>query len=143
MKKIFIVCTLLLSTSNSFADDWFKINETDESRFYINIPSISETNYLGKNVVKAWIKDLIYNDLTKDGLSVGDYTMTLSYSNCDDKTVGIKSQTQYKAGKVFGNQINNSYVTMKDVIPNTIGESILAYSCEGLRLKNSSQDNEQ
>ncbi|MBJ9481156.1 surface-adhesin E family protein [Acinetobacter baumannii] len=143
MKKIFITCALLTVATNSIADDWFKINETDESKYYINIPSIAATNSYGKNVVKAWVKDLIYNDLTKDGLSVGDYSMILFYSNCNDNTVGIKSQTHYKNGKIFGTQLNNSYVNMRDVIPNTIGESILAYSCEGLRLKNEGKGSEQ
>lgn len=46
--------------------------------------------------------------------------MTLFYNNCDDKTIGIKSMTHYKNGKVFGTQLNNSYVNMNDVIPNTI-----------------------
>ncbi|WP_335954013.1 surface-adhesin E family protein [Acinetobacter higginsii] len=135
MKNLFILCLLIATSSHSFADDWFQINETDESKFYINVPSISETNSYGKKVVKAWIKDVIYNDLTKDGLSVGDNTMSLFYSNCEDNTVGIKSITQYKNGKVFGSQISNSYVNMKDVIPNSIGQSILTYSCEGMRIK--------
>ncbi|MBJ8506551.1 hypothetical protein I6M96_16295 [Acinetobacter seifertii] len=142
MKKLFIACAFLVIATHSLANDWYKINETDESKYYINLPSISETNIYGRKVVKAWVKDLIYNDLTKDGLSVGDYTMSLFYSNCDDSTLGIKSLTQYKNGKVFGNQLNNSYVNMKDVIPNSIGESILNYSCEGMRLKNSSKDTE-
>lgn len=55
MKKIFIACALLVIAIHSLADEWFKINETDESRYYINIPSISETKSYGE-FVRSWIK---------------------------------------------------------------------------------------
>lgn len=129
---IFIICPVIGNTS----DDWFYMGKTNESKYYINIPSISEFNEYGSKLVKSWIKEEIYNDITKDGLTVGDHTMFLYQLDCKNNKIGLKSMTSYKGNKPFGIPTNKSYVEMRDVIPESIGQSILAYSCEGLRIKN-------
>lgn len=136
MKKLLVAIIVFIQTVQIYAnEDWFKIGGNDEANFYINMRSISEFKLYGKPVVKAWIKREIYNDISKDGLSVGDYNMVMYYSNCEEKTLGVKSLTDYKKGKVFGASNNYSYVEMKDVIPDSIGEAILAYSCTGNEIK--------
>ena len=136
MNKIFLAISLFLVSKGVLAsDDWFLMGSTQESRYYINMPSISESTEYGKTIVKSWIKIQIYNDLTKDGLSVGDYSLMLYQVNCNENTIGLKTSTSYKAGKPYGSQINKSFVQMNDVIPESIGQDILAYTCEGNKIK--------
>lgn len=136
MNKTYLALSLFLVCTPTFAsDDWFLMGNTKESKYYINMPSISETREYGKTIVKSWIKIQIFNDLTKDGLSVGDYTLMLYQVNCNENTIGVKTSTSYKDGKPYGSQINKTYVQMNDVIPESIGQSILAYSCEGNSIK--------
>lgn len=138
MKKIIYFFTLILISNSIFAnEEWFEMGRTDESRYYLNVPSVKETNVYGKSVVQSWVKMVIFNDISKDGLSVGDYSMLLYQSNCDEETLGIKSITDYKKDRVFGRPTSNSYVQMKDVLPNSIGKAILEYSCAALEYKKS------
>lgn len=142
MKKfIFAMSIFLCSVTSQANDDWFYMGSTDESKYYINIQSITETKEFGKTLVKAWIKDEIFNDLTKDGLSVGDNSLMLYNLDCQENKIGLKASTSYKNRKMIpGKSFNRSYVEMKDVIPDSIGQSILAYGCEGMRIKNSSME---
>lgn len=140
MKKFIITLTLVTQSSYVLAsEDWFEMGRTDESSYSINIPSLSETTLYGNKVVKSWIKEVIVYDITKDGLSVNDHIMLMYYSNCKENTLGLKSQTMYRKSKVFGQPINKSYVQMQDVIPGSIGQKILTYSCNGMEIKNSNQ----
>ncbi|MEN8321127.1 hypothetical protein [Acinetobacter junii] len=141
MNKLYLVTFIIaISTISKASDDWYPIATTDESKFFINVQNISESREYGKTIVKSWIKMQIFNDITKDGLSVGDYSLMLYHSNCEDNTVGMKSLTSYKNGKLFGNGVNKSYVQMNDAIPESIGESIIAYSCEGIKAKKAKQN---
>lgn len=129
-----VVCVLILGAiSNlSFAADWKYITYSDENLYGIDINSISQvTEYPYQKYKKAWIKSAIQNDLTKDGMTVGDYTMMLYWADCNAKTIGLKAATPYKNdGKVIPNKsFSTSYVSMKDIIPDTIGEGILDSIC--------------
>lgn len=141
MRTLFIVFfALLISISVKANTDWFKMGKTDEAIYSINIRTISQESLYGKQLVKAWIKEEIYNDISKDGLTVGDSTVMHYHSDCTNNKIGLKSSTTYRKGKMLGSSLNNSYVSMKDVIPDSIGESILSYSCEGMNIKQSNGD---
>ena len=132
MKKIIVLGLFFFTSLGSNAqDNWINIGKTDESNYYINFKSIEDAYDYNNTYVKAWIKSVIYNDITKDGLSVGDNTMVLYYSNCSKNQLGVKTLISYKNNKPFGPQINNTYPNMRDVIPETMGQLIFDYSCEG------------
>lgn len=130
--KIGCVLVLGLSSNLSFAADWKYINYSDEHVYGIDINSISQVNeYSYQKYKKAWIKNVIKNDLSKDGMTVGDYSMMLYWADCNTRTLGLKTSTSYKSnGKVIPNySFSNSYVSMQDVIPETIGEGIIDAIC--------------
>lgn len=132
MKKIVILGLFFFASLGANAEEnWINIGKTDESNFYINFKSIEEAYDYNNTYVKSWIKSVIYNDITKDGLSVGDITMTLYYSNCSKNQLGVKTLIAYKNNKPFGSQINNTHPDMRDVIPETMGKLIFDYSCKG------------
>lgn len=81
---------------------------------------------------KVWIRHLIDEDLEQDGLAVGDYRMSLMLVNCDNRTMGTKSVTVYKNlknGVRDAKSASHPYVKMKDVVPNTVGATIVDIVC--------------
>jgi len=86
---------------------------------------------LANGNVEAWLKVVVINDLTKDGLSLGDYTMELVQYNCNNRTLKTISYTDYsnKTGKVINTYTFPSYKDFQAVIPETVGESRLEGAC--------------
>lgn len=95
-----------------------------------SISNVSEHPYQTNK--KVWTRYLVYNDLVQDGLAVGDYLMILYWVNCNNKTLGLKSASSYnklKNGTWKNNSQSNSYVSMEDIIPGSVGESIVNGVC--------------
>lgn len=139
MKKLIYSLALIVFCTKALANsDWLEMGRTGEYNYFINVPSVKNINVYGKPMIQAWIKMVIYNDITKDGLTVGDYSLLLYQINCQDETIGLKSSTDYKNnGKTLGRSFDKTYVEMKDVIPNSIGQGILSYGCAAIDYKNS------
>lgn len=81
---------------------------------------------------KVWVKTAVYEDLVQDGLSIGDYRMSLYLINCNFRALGIKSVTTYKKTKNgnFTNETGSvSYPKLEEAIPNSIGESVVDTVC--------------
>ena len=134
LKKMFLLLFLLVGiTSLSFAaSDWQFITNSDEKVYGVDINSVGQVSeFPYQKYKKAWIKSVIQSDLTKDGMTIGDYSMMLYWADCNAKTIGLKTITHYKNnGKVVSDKgFSNAYVQMKDVIPETIGEGILDGIC--------------
>lgn len=133
INKVLMAGTLLSISLMSFAEsNWKIVGTTKENVYGIDLNSIANVSeYPYQKNKKAWIKNVIVNDLTKDGMSVGDYNMILEWVNCNDRTLGYKSNTAYKKDGTLipGLSSSRSYVKMDDVIPGTIGESIFEMIC--------------
>ncbi|WP_180049118.1 surface-adhesin E family protein [Acinetobacter sp. YH12144] len=135
MLRIFCVLISMCASSLVFANDqWQRIGyDSDREFFYeYNINSISQVaEYPYTSNKKVWVRKTVVNDISQDGLSVGDYTMQLMWINCSANTLGLKSIVGYKkTGKVIPNYSNtNSYVQMQDAIPGTMGEAYVDSVC--------------
>lgn len=106
---------------------WEKITESTEHKIYMNYNYVKPDSY-GQS--EAWIKIVVYNDITKDGLGVGDYIMVLNKYNCSDSTSKNLSYTEYnKTGNVISSATSPSYQSYKQIIPETVGESQLKWAC--------------
>ena len=81
-------------------------------------------------IKRVWVKKIIYNDITKDGFSVGDYRIDLWHIDCNALTSGMRSYAEYKKNGSLVDSHQFSYVEMKDVIPSSIGEAILEKACQ-------------
>lgn len=132
LKRIGLPLILISLAGTSQAEtNWTAIGNTNEHVYALDVNSISQvTQYPYTKYKKAWLKRIIFNDLSKDGMTVNDYTMILYWADCGAQTLGIKSNTNYKSnGKVFDTSYNPSYVTMNDVVPESIGAGILEAIC--------------
>lgn len=131
-KKVVTFILLACISGLSYAEaNWVHIGSSNEHIFAIDHNSISQVSqYPYTNYKKAWVKSVIYNDVTKDGMTVKDYSMVLYWANCQGQAIGTKSITDYKSnGSVYGRSYTPSYVDMKDVVPDSIGSSILDAIC--------------
>lgn len=133
INKFFIASMFSLISISSFANsNWKVVGKTNEQIIGLDLNSISNVaDFSYKNYKKVWVKNLIINDLTKDGMTIGDYTMILQWVSCGEKTIGYKSSTAYKKDGTVINNLSNSvsYVKMADVIPGTIGELVVDATC--------------
>lgn len=114
---------------------WFYSTNSTEKNAYINYNHIK---LMPNNKVEAWVKYIIFNDLTKDGMTVGDYTMTLSMYDCTAETYKNISSIDYqkKTGKVLNTYKVPSYKSeYESVIPDTVGETVLNDVCSFAYIK--------
>ena len=110
--------------------EWESVGSTDEHIYLIDPDKIRTASEYGKSYLKVWVKLVIYNDITKDGFSVGDYEIDLLHIDCNALTSGLKSYAKYKKNGNLVNSRQLTYVEMRDVIPNSVGEGILEKACQ-------------
>lgn len=131
---IFIIC--FVSSMLTHADNWIDLTQSNEENFYFNLPSVHEVKEYNNTYVEAWIKAVIYNDLTKDGLSIGDYTMIRFRFDCNKQMMGLISRTKYKkSGDVFEPSYTPTYIKLDHVIPDSIGSTLIFAACYANEVK--------
>jgi hypothetical protein len=122
----FMSILFIFFSSVAYAERWFDLGSTDEVKMALDLETISFQN----GYVKAWEKNTIYNDITKDGLTVGDYTKILWKVDCTGKRLGVIRSLSYKKTHVVnGDTGSYAYPVMRDVIPETHGETLLTDAC--------------
>lgn len=129
MLKIIFVLLMVSIYSAKVNAEWQNIGSTDEHIYFLDPDKIRKASGYGDSYLKVWVKQVIFNDITKDGLSVNDYSIVLWQVDCNGLTIGMKSYAEYKKDGRLVNSNQKSYVSMSDVIPNSIGEGILEKAC--------------
>ncbi|MDY6536599.1 hypothetical protein SKM62_06605 [Acinetobacter faecalis] len=131
MNKLFLAI-MICGISSVQASEWEYLGETNEFRYEIDKQSIRKvaTNYstLQSNVKQFWVKKIVINDISKDGLGVGDHTKTLLHINCSADLLGFKTEIKYK-GTMLIDSYTDPYVKMEPIIPDTIGSSFARSIC--------------
>lgn len=131
MNKLLCLC-LIFGVSNAYAANWKYLGSTQEFKIEIDADSIKKVpgGYasLGTSVTQFWIKRTVINDLTKDGLSLGDHTKTLFHVNCSTDMIGFKTEIKYKGDRVI-DSYTQPYVTMEAIIPDSIGAEYALEVC--------------
>lgn len=108
--------------------DWIKIDKDEEYTYYID-PERSRITNESLQYAETWIKSVIHTDLTKDGLSVGDHSMTKFNIRCTNKELALVASYRYKNGRVLNNY-TPSYPTYKAAIPDSRGEFFVELVCD-------------
>ncbi len=138
MKIIYIVALLTvmsLSTSTNAAH-WVKINKTEKGLFEIDRDSLQYIDVENPSrIFKGWSKLTLYKDLLEDGLKAGDYAKSLQYFDCLNKRVKYVVYISYNEKKVV-ESIQHKNPEFQDVIPESVGETILNSVCKIWEMKN-------
>ncbi|EXB27097.1 hypothetical protein J537_1000 [Acinetobacter baumannii 1437282] len=140
MKKLLL--TLLLSPlpSITFGSEWLHLFNTEAEAYYLDLESLKPVNRFNKDLSKGWVKIEIIKDIEKDGMTVGDYGLTLWNFDCDTNKLGLVQAIRYKNGKSLGTSFNISVPTMRDAIPDTVGEDLLSRACSISKIQNSKEN---
>lgn len=132
MKNLISGLTFFLLAHNVYAANWSLLGETAEYRHELDLESIKKAKNSGISsynaVTQFWVKKTIVKDLTKDGLSIGDYVLNLYFIDCNEDTLGIKSIVKYKNSEVIDSYTENT-VKMYPIVPETVGSSYLKSVC--------------
>ncbi|MFV5427565.1 surface-adhesin E family protein [Acinetobacter towneri] len=131
MSRVFLAL-ILCSVCSVQASEWEYLGETNEFRYELDRQTIRKvaTGYstIGNNVTQFWVKKIVINDLSKDGLGIGDHTKTLLYINCNADLLGFKTEIKYKGTRVI-DSYTEPYVKMEPIVPDTIGSSFSKAIC--------------
>lgn len=129
MKKYLSVFIIFFST-NTLAVNWIQSGKTKQDTVWIDFDSIADAHVNGKYYKKAWVKYKIYNDIVKDNLTIGDYTLLLYHIDCFNKQMGNAMILNYKNNNLYGKSQSFSFPDMNDVVPDSVGETIFNEVCE-------------
>lgn len=112
--------------NESIKAGWLRVASSAEFETYVNYNYVETSSY---DITKAWVKRVVSNDISKDGLALGDYVMVQTIYNCKDKTYKDLYYASYnhKNGQV----INSStlYKSYESPVPESVGEAQLDSVC--------------
>ena len=132
-KQLLIGAVIGLVSCGTFAAKWKYVSASDGVFAFVDTDSISNVSeYSHSQNKKFWSQQIVVEDLVQDGLAVDDYRMVLSWINCENRTIGVKSVTFYTKQKngTYKNETESiPYVKMEEIIPNSIGDQFADIVC--------------
>ncbi|WP_151707701.1 surface-adhesin E family protein [Acinetobacter junii] len=129
MKQLLVIFILLSISKVASASEWLYLFSSDTKKYYVDVESVEKVNEFNDNLIKAWFKLEIFNDIEKDGLGVGDKTLILNNFDCKNKKIGFTQIINYKNNIPFGDSYNMPSAIMKDIIPDSTGAESLSRAC--------------
>ena len=129
MKKLLItvVFFITIATYSQQKKEWILINDSEDKTFYIR-KRTDDT---------AWFKTSFKNDKIKERDDSGNdvavrNSLVLFKFECTNLMMGVLSSLKYdKDGNIItSNNVNELFLRMEYVIPDTNGEFIFEYFCE-------------
>ncbi|HDI2995381.1 hypothetical protein [Acinetobacter baumannii] len=138
MKKTAAFITSLILSTSSIAAEWVELFNEGEFKILLDVGSVKDVPNNPYNYKKAWLKNIVVNDTTKDGLTVNDFVMTLVYVDCESLKYGFKAAYAYKNLKQMSNE-TRAIPIMEDVIPETKASTIVDSVCYAYKKLNENQ----
>lgn len=138
MKKNYILALFIIINlfTNTNAAHWVKINEVEMGLLEIDIDSLQYIDIENPSrIFKGWSKLTLYKDLPEDGLKTGDNAKSLQYYDCLNKQIKYVSYISYNEKGVV-ESIQHKNPEFQDVIPESVGETILNSVCKIWEMKN-------
>ena len=129
MKKLLItvVFFITIATYSQQKKEWILINDSEDKTFYIR-KRTDDT---------AWFKTSFKNDKIKERDDSGNdvavrNSLVLFKFECTNLMMGVLSSLKYdKDGNIItSNNVNELFLQMEYVIPDTNGEFIFEYFCD-------------
>lgn len=111
--------------------EWIEMATSEEYTSYIDPKRIVATTKSLK-YAETWIKMVIHTDLTKDGLSIGDYKLVKYKLKCDSREFGLAAIYDYKKTGQLNNSYIPNYIQYESVIPESRGELMSTVVCTSL-----------
>lgn len=138
MKNILLF--LLLATNvNLFSQNWTEVTKDKfGNKFFIKSKIVSKGDDFGYNqdIIKIWTKQIIkkvtdQRSKSKGKVYLNAYMLQLMEYDCKNMKLRVISSTAYSAnGAVFGSEDFGSFADWEDVIPDSVGETMIEKVCE-------------
>lgn len=134
LKSIRLTTGLLLASfavMPAWANDWTLIGKNAEYELYLASSTIKtvQRNKISPKYQQAWFKFYIHNDMTKDGLRVGDYKLRYFQFDCAQQTLGLVSGVDYFQDGTIAKSEQPPAVDMKPIIPDSVGQGLSDAIC--------------
>jgi hypothetical protein len=138
MKKIWLFALLCMAFSHSHAADWKLVNKSDTVAAYFDEQGIART----QNKIKVWVLWDYVSPQKTDSSPQKQYLSLkeLSYYDCAERTRAPVQAVFYPGPFGTGESVETtvrdpSKVLFVDVVPDTVGESMLDRACAIARQK--------
>lgn len=126
-----ILLSLIFAVPIVAQADWIKLSDGSEYTYLMDPDRIVSTSQSLK-YAEAWLKLVIHTDLTKDGLSIGDYKLAKYKFKCNSSELGLVAHYSYKKSGQLVDSYKPSYAPYEPAIPDTHGEYLLEVVCSYL-----------
>lgn len=143
LKALCIMALPIIATS-AWAEDWQEIGQNAEYKLFIAPSSVREVQHhpMQPTYQQAWFRFDIHQELSKDGLDVGDYKLRYYQIDCSQPAMGLVQGLDYQYPKnadtsndeqqaVLVKETNPKSIEMKKVSPSSIGQALADSVCSG------------
>lgn len=109
---------------------WLDSSKSSTEVYQLNLNYFTDTSSSYASRMQVWVKRIIIKDTVKDGLSIGDYTMSLNEYDCTNNTSKFFESVSYnvKTGRIV-DSYKSSYPREDKIVPGSVGERLLADIC--------------
>lgn len=109
---------------------WLDSARSSTELYQLNLNYFTDTSSSYTSRMQVWVKSIIIKDIVKDGLSVGDYTMSLEEYDCTNNTSKFFESVSYdlKTGSTV-NSYKSPYPKEHKIVPGSVGEHLLKDIC--------------
>jgi hypothetical protein len=135
-----LAMTAILVSIPSYAASWFPLTGAEGIEVHVDANSVAPA---GAGLIKAWVRHSYAETQNSRGYPPFSYksSIQLYLFNCSERTMGTIQDAFYSGESGQGDSVNsNTYsrknVVFSDVIPGTIGEGTLEFSCGWMKRKN-------
>jgi hypothetical protein len=131
--RAMLTTALLLGSNLAMAADWNPIGETSDSTWYIDRQSLGTSD--GK--AKAWFIVDLANERTDYAGRKFKSSKELVYFDCSARTSATLYHLTYsdqlgEGNTVWSSSVDKKNVTYLDVVPDSIGETLLDLVCSSV-----------
>jgi hypothetical protein len=134
MKKMILAWILLAWSIWAYADesDWVYVGGSrSDNSFYVTMHKTSISRAYN-NIINVWFQNTYAKPQKAAGQNKNYYISTKHRDqiNCATSQMGTVSGTSYNYRGVVVDSFTSSYVTLNDVVPDTIGEAMFKTACQ-------------
>ena len=136
------VIFLAIGPRTSFASNWSKFQETDDAKVYMDLDSIAARG----SVLKVWSRWDFSKPQQTNSYPPKSFLSSkfLYYVNCAQKTSALIQLVNFTEAGGLGSVVESKSIEVSaakftDIVPDSIGETLLIYTCNWYRAQRQSK----
>ena len=122
-----LLLSLLVTVPVVAQAEWIVLDKGEEFTIYVD-PDRTVATVKSLKHAEAWFKAVVHNDLTKDGMGIGDFRLMKYKFKCDTNELSLDASYDYRTGKQIDSYVAR-YNVYSSAIPETKGELMAFVVC--------------